>query len=246
MTTKQDDYIQTLVSYRLTALGHSDIVTAMGSIPLDTMSTKDKSNLIDRLLKVPTDPDPRMPEVVAECAGLTGVNKFAKDCVECGHTVEARAGYFYKTSTGPGGYRTIHAVGECDTSPAPVMPNSGDVVRIADGRLVKIVRSQAGRLYGKVLTGIGTGNRLTWSYDGSIISQCKGAEVVTDNDVIRHEAAIAEWGFAPGTDDLRNLAVQWAKVHDACMFCKIPLDTDESTAAGYGPVCAKKYNLPWG
>lgn len=31
-----------------------------------------------------------------------------------------------------------------------------------------------------------------------------------------------------------------------CMFCHRNLDTEESLAVGYGPVCAKKQDLPWG
>lgn len=32
----------------------------------------------------------------------------------------------------------------------------------------------------------------------------------------------------------------------ACCFCARELSTNESLAAGYGPVCAEKYGLPWG
>lgn len=31
-----------------------------------------------------------------------------------------------------------------------------------------------------------------------------------------------------------------------CCFCSRQLDTKESLAVGYGPVCADKYSLPWG
>jgi len=31
-----------------------------------------------------------------------------------------------------------------------------------------------------------------------------------------------------------------------CVFCGRDLTDDRSTAAGYGPVCSAKYNLPWG
>lgn len=31
-----------------------------------------------------------------------------------------------------------------------------------------------------------------------------------------------------------------------CCFCSHAIDTPESTAVGYGPVCAAKYDLPWG
>ena len=32
----------------------------------------------------------------------------------------------------------------------------------------------------------------------------------------------------------------------SCVFCNRPLTTDESKGAGYGPVCADRYGLPWG
>tara|TARA_R110000824_G_scaffold161741_2_gene337160 strand:- start:1135 stop:1788 length:654 start_codon:yes stop_codon:yes gene_type:complete len=31
-----------------------------------------------------------------------------------------------------------------------------------------------------------------------------------------------------------------------CCFCSLPLETEASTTAGYGPVCAQGYGLPWG
>ena len=31
-----------------------------------------------------------------------------------------------------------------------------------------------------------------------------------------------------------------------CCFCSRPLETEASTTAGYGPVCAQSYGLPWG
>lgn len=31
-----------------------------------------------------------------------------------------------------------------------------------------------------------------------------------------------------------------------CCFCGSPLKREESTSHGYGPVCARKFNLPWG
>lgn len=31
-----------------------------------------------------------------------------------------------------------------------------------------------------------------------------------------------------------------------CCFCSHAIDTPESTAVGYGPICAGKYDLPWG
>lgn len=32
----------------------------------------------------------------------------------------------------------------------------------------------------------------------------------------------------------------------SCCFCNTHIETDESLAVGYGPVCAKNFGLPWG
>ncbi len=34
--------------------------------------------------------------------------------------------------------------------------------------------------------------------------------------------------------------------HGSCCFCGIELTDERSVIAGYGPICAAKYNLPWG
>lgn len=41
-------------------------------------------------------------------------------------------------------------------------------------------------------------------------------------------------------------AKHFAQLVGRCVFCSTAIDTPESTAVGYGPVCAKKYGLPWG
>lgn len=46
--------------------------------------------------------------------------------------------------------------------------------------------------------------------------------------------------------DPAGTAAKHGKLTGECCFCSKALDTPESTAVGYGPVCAKKFNLPWG
>lgn len=41
-------------------------------------------------------------------------------------------------------------------------------------------------------------------------------------------------------------ALRYASLTGQCCFCNLPLSTPESTTAGYGPVCAQHYGLPWG
>jgi len=51
------------------------------------------------------------------------------------------------------------------------------------------------------------------------------------------------WAF---NEDPAGIAAAYGHKHSNCMFCKKALDTKESTAVGYGPVCADNYGLPWG
>lgn len=41
-------------------------------------------------------------------------------------------------------------------------------------------------------------------------------------------------------------AAEYGKLTGQCTFCNRPLDDAKSTAVGYGPSCAKNFNLPWG
>ena len=41
-------------------------------------------------------------------------------------------------------------------------------------------------------------------------------------------------------------AMTYGKQQHSCCFCAKQLDTKESKFAGYGPVCAGKWGLPWG
>jgi hypothetical protein len=41
-------------------------------------------------------------------------------------------------------------------------------------------------------------------------------------------------------------AMTYGKQQHSCCFCAKALDTKESVTAGYGPVCADKWGLPWG
>lgn len=76
-----------------------------------------------------------------------------------------------------------------------------------------------------------------WAEDGSLISP-----------------AAVQWDIAKGM--IRKLshatkatpaqAAAFGKLVGRCCFCSHQIDTPESTAAGYGPVCASKYGLPWG
>ena len=47
-------------------------------------------------------------------------------------------------------------------------------------------------------------------------------------------------------DDPAGTAAAHGKLTGSCCFCNRGLEDDKSTSAGYGPVCAKNYGLPWG
>jgi Family of unknown function (DUF6011) len=41
-------------------------------------------------------------------------------------------------------------------------------------------------------------------------------------------------------------AAAYGKLTGLCCFCNSGLSTPESTTVGYGPVCARRFHLPWG
>jgi hypothetical protein len=44
----------------------------------------------------------------------------------------------------------------------------------------------------------------------------------------------------------QEAAKSYGRLTGRCCFCQLPLTRSESIAAGYGPVCATSYGLPWG
>lgn len=46
--------------------------------------------------------------------------------------------------------------------------------------------------------------------------------------------------------DPAGTAAAYGKMTGCCAFCGKPLKDEKSVHAGYGPVCATNYNLPWG
>lgn len=46
--------------------------------------------------------------------------------------------------------------------------------------------------------------------------------------------------------DPAGTACEHGKLTGNCCFCSLPLTDGFSVDAGYGPICAKKYSLPWG
>ena len=46
--------------------------------------------------------------------------------------------------------------------------------------------------------------------------------------------------------DPEQVASSYGKLTGCCCFCTSQLSDPKSTAVGYGPVCAKRWGLPWG
>lgn len=236
-TVKQQRFIERLARERGIPL----------DVDLDGLDAKGASAVIDALLAIAVPAPDDMPEVVGY-ASKHGLADRPGTCDLCQHpTAPGEAYWFGPHYDGGPRFKVAHKVGGCSTEPveAPApLPQAGQVVRASDGSIVKVVRSQTGRLYGKVLAGVGAGNRLDWTYDSGVIGLCHGAPLVSDDEV-RAEAAVLQWGTADPVA-LAAIAKAHAEDHHACMFCGLELTDDPSVVAGYGPVCAEKYDLPWG
>jgi hypothetical protein len=111
------------------------------------------------------------------------------------------------------------------TAPAPAPepaapayePEKGDV-HVLDGDFYRVHKAQGtGRFYAVRWDGD------EWVYAGGALRRCSTETLATAED-----------------------AARFGELFHACVFCTRPLDTPESTAVGYGPVCATKRGLPWG
>ena len=96
-------------------------------------------------------------------------------------------------------------------------------------------------------------------------SQYTGAINVTDGERFgenvffgRIDSDSGEWGTTRKvTDEVRDLVIEFAAdpakvaarhghLTGSCCFCGQGLTDARSTSVGYGPVCAQRYELPWG
>lgn len=111
----------------------------------------------------------------------------------------------------------------------PVLPRivideivAGSVWVLASGALCRVRASRSSkRLLASEL--VGSDEAGTWEYRGLASRFLVGA-------VPASRERVALFGHRAG----------------ACVFCSRRLDDERSLAAGYGPVCASKFDLPWG
>jgi len=73
----------------------------------------------------------------------------------------------------------------------------------------------------------------------------RGVEKIVDQDVADEFHALVDLINASDKDQ-RALLAEIGIMSGSCCFCGKELTTDASKSAGYGPVCAGKYGLPWG
>lgn len=245
MSDKQNAFIARLVGERYVSLGAPSAAEALASIPLAQMDTRQKSQVIDRLLALPKDPVPGMPEVVASFRN--GTNDSPGACYACGHTVEAGTGFYFGPHATGKRWQVHHKVGECSTEPVapPVEIEAGHylVGEGADATLIQVYVTRNDRLGGKV-----------WE-DGKFRYQKGAVHLAGTGERITEEEMAAviclkEYGALPGSAELQALAARHGIDHGNCIFCHKDLTDPRSDpvqgGAGYGPTCARKYSLPWG
>lgn len=217
MSDKQDAFIARLVGDRYKSLGAPSHGAAMANLPLDQMSGGQKGELIDRLLKMPNDPDPDMPEVVAK-ASRSGRNDSPGRCASCGHDVPVLKGYYYGPNYEGKRWEVHHAADQCSTEPAPeVIEVREGIYTGPNGEIIQAYRTRNGRIGGKI-------------WDGSRFTYQKGAVHLAGSG---HRITAAE-------------AKAFGVATSKCVFCALALTDGRSTEVGYGPVCATNNGLPWG
>ena len=219
MSHKQDAFITRLIGDRYKGLGAPDLATAMASIPLDSMTGAQKSELIDRLLDMPADPMEGVPEsIAAEGHRRIGPNDSQGECTLCGHRVERHAGFFFGPRLSGSKWGTCHKAGECSTEPAPTRTEVSEGIWTGpDGEVIMVYMTRNNRLGGKV-------------WNGGAFEYVKGAITTASYGHKMTAEEAAAFGHSTGK----------------CVFCRQPLTDDRSTTVGYGPVCADNNGLPWG
>jgi hypothetical protein len=107
-------------------------------------------------------------------------------------------------------------------------------LQTANNIKVRITRS-GGKIY---LNEAGFGSRFWGSIEsnGALTLTKTGKQYATEI-----ENLLVEFAKDPVT-----VARNYGKLMGSCCFCSLPLNTEESLHAGYGPVCAEHFHLPWG
>ena len=228
-STKQISYITSLVTDRYSS---DDAAVILAGMPFDDMTggrDGEASGLINKLKLMPLLVAAAGLPAPVGAADRHGANSSPGRCYTCGHTVDARQGFYYGPFTGgTSKWRTHHADNACDTTPAP------EPVEVEEGYwhvgtdVFQIYKTRNQRLAGKQLAPVTN----AWNYTaGAVTIVAAGGEKLT-------------------AEQLSGIAKRFGVAHDKCMFCSLPLSDPRSNpalgGAGYGPVCASKHGLAWG
>lgn len=93
----------------------------------------------------------------------------------------------------------------------------------------------------KVMTDSLSNGVRTWmgwiSKDGKFEPGAK----LTPNAVQNVTSALREFAADP-----TGVAARYGRLTGHCCFCRLTLTDARSTSVGYGPICAKNWDLPWG
>lgn len=223
-TEKQIAFLRKLIAERT---GSPVAERASVSVERGSLTKAAASELIDALLATST------PKVATTSAPSVRRNQHPAKCTSCGQQVAAGEGSLAKVD----GRWVVAHLDACPERTVEVVEHEhkrGDV-HVIDGSYYRVhIAQRSGNPY--AAKAIIWGEAL-WGEDGSLVT-----------------AADIEWEYVPGAitkldDSNRATAAEahaFGHMVGRCCFCSHEIDTPESVEAGYGPVCAKKYGLPWG
>ena len=146
---------------------------------------------------------------------------------------------------------------ECRRAPCACTPSEGQHAAIIEfmGRhpgqwpTAHIATAQRGTLVlrrnqdGAVnVTGVGSYSNRPWfgkiGHDGVFRSSSNAHRLGWADAIIQ---ALNDFAHDP-----QHMVAAYGHQTDHCSFCQTELTDERSTAAGYGPICAGTYGLPWG
>ena len=245
LTDKQRGFITSLITKKYDAETAATVLAEMPWASLTGGRGGTASDLIEKLKGMPDQDAHEVPSVITDGGFRHGVNSSRGVCSTCGHPVDAQAGYYYGPfNTGGSRWQTHHKVNQCPSGPAPtpVTVEEG-YYRVGDD-VVQIYRTRNGRLAGKRMTADGG-----FQYEPGLMTVAATGKVI-DTVVVAAEQCLRKYGALPGSDELQRIAAKYGVESGNCLFCSRELTDERSNpalgGAGYGPVCAKKYSLPWG
>lgn len=218
ITPRQQAFIRSLIEERAVVLGIDDIDAYITAQRIGELTGRSASQLIDHLkgIAVPASSKPEHAHLPESQRII--VNKFAKDCELCGHSVSAGGGWACQTSAG---WRTYHRAGECvEQSAVKTVVVAKRAYRLADGTIGVAYTTQNGNLAMRRLV-IDEDNKGSLEYwkGGVAIVRSEGVELTQEE------------------------ASSLGRTYGWCVNCCRPLSEDQSLSVGYGETCAR--NNDW-